>query len=79
MSTFGKATKSQLLVVNQCKTQPGMEPLRGLFESSLNDVKSALVRAVDTVHIHRLQGRAEALNDFLELLDNAAQIAERVK
>lgn len=78
MTTFSKATKTQLLAVTHCRV-PAMAPLKQMFEAALDDVKTSLVRAVDTVHIHRLQGRAETLNDFLEMLERAPQIVERMK
>jgi len=78
MTTFAKATKAHLGSVMQCRS-PAMEPLKQMFEVALEDTKSSLVRAIDTVHIHRLQGRAETLKDFLVLLETAPQIAERLK
>lgn len=77
MSTFAKATKVQLGAVIQCRS-PEIAPLKQMFEDALDDTKSALMRAVDPVHLHRLQGRAETLNDFLVLLETANQIAARL-
>ena len=78
MTTFNSATTPQLKTVVYCRAN-GMEPLAEMFESALEDVKAALITATDTVYIHRLQGKAQALNDFIELLETAPQIVARMK
>lgn len=78
MSTFDTATLPQLRTVIYCRSN-GMEPLAEMFASALDDVKAKLITATDTVHIHRLQGKAQALHDFIDLLDTVDQIVERMK
>lgn len=78
MTVFAKATKVQLGAVIQCRS-PELVPLKQMFEDALDDTKSSLVRAVDAVHIHRLQGQAQALQEFLVLLETAHQIVGRLK
>lgn len=62
----------------RCK-QPENAALVGLFRSKLDEAKNALIMADDTVMIHRLQGRAEVLQDFLEAVEKSSEIVERVK
>lgn len=56
-----------------------MEGLQALFKVKLEEVKASLVEADDTVRIHRLQGRAEVLKDFLEALEQTPSVLERLK
>lgn len=62
----------------RCK-QPENTALVDLFRSKLDEAKNALIMADDTVMIHRLQGRAEVLQDFLEAVEKSSEIVERVK
>lgn len=62
----------------RCK-QPENAGLIELFQSKLDEAKNALIMADDTVMIHRLQGRAEVLQDFLEAVERSSEIVERVK
>jgi len=53
--------------------------LLGLFRKSLEETKTSLISADDPIRIHRLQGRAEVLSDFLEAVERAHEIFDRVK
>jgi len=57
----------------------GSEDLLGIFKAKLEETKAALIVADDTVKIHRLQGRAEVLQDFLEAVKEAPSIMERLR
>lgn len=57
----------------------GSEDLLGIFKAKLEEIKAALIVADDTVKIHRLQGRAEVLQDFLEAVKEAPSIMERLR
>lgn len=61
----------------RCKL-PENEALLDLFRTRLEEVKSSLVVAEDHVRIHRLQGRAEALSDFLEAVEKSPEILARL-
>ena len=50
-----------------------------LFRKKLEQTKDALVLAENSVLIHRLQGRAEVLSDFLEAVEKSNEILDRVK
>ena len=58
---------------------PGSEDLLAVFRAKLDETKAALVVADDMVKLHRLQGRAEALQDFLEAVKEAPSILEPLR
>jgi hypothetical protein len=57
----------------------GSEDLLEVFRAKLDETKAALVVADDMVKLHRLQGRAEVLQDFLEAVKEAPSILERLR
>jgi hypothetical protein len=57
--------------------ETGETALLGLFEAEAELAKARLVKATDTVTIHRLQGRAEAFEDILEAVEEAAKVVNR--
>jgi hypothetical protein len=59
-----------------CRQQ---ENLLKLFRQKLEETKSSLVAADDMVRIHRLQGRAEILEDFLQAVLESPAILERLQ
>jgi hypothetical protein len=59
-----------------CKQVGGLE---ALFQKLLDETKTSLVSADDMVRVHRLQGRAEVLKDFLEAMKDAPSVMERLK
>lgn len=61
----------------RCKL-PENEALLLLFRNKLEEVKTSLVQAEDQVRIHRLQGRAEVLMDFLESVEKSNEILDRL-
>jgi len=48
-------------------------------QKPLEETKDSLILAEDSVRIHRLQGRAEVLADFLEAVEKSHEIFDRVK
>lgn len=62
----------------RCKF-PDNEALLDLFRTKLDETKVSLMTAEEPVRIHRLQGRAEALADFLEAVEKSSEIFDRVK
>lgn len=62
----------------RCKL-PDNEALRELFAAKLEETKLSLISADDPVRIHRLQGRAEVLADFLEAVEKSSEVFERIK
>ena len=63
--------------LNRCKL-PENEALLKLFQEKLNEAKTALVQADNPVLLHRLQGRAEALQDFLDSVEASNEILARL-
>jgi hypothetical protein len=57
--------------------ETGETALLGLFEAEAELAKARLVSATDMVMIHRLQGRAEAFEDLLESVEEAAKVINR--
>ncbi len=62
----------------RCKF-PDNEALLDLFRVKLEETKTSLMTAEDSVRVHRLQGRAEALADFLEAVEKSSEIFDRIK
>ena len=56
-----------------------MKNLVELVELKFEEVKDSLVTATDTQHIHRLQGKASVLKEFLEAIDKSQEVMERYK
>lgn len=57
--------------------ETGETALLGLFKAEAELAKARLVSATDTVTIHRLQGRAEAFEDLLTAIEEAAKVVNR--
>ena len=62
----------------RCKL-PDSEALLALFAAKLEETKTSLIAADDPVRIHRLQGRAEVLADFLEAVEKSPEVFDRIK
>jgi hypothetical protein len=73
-----KPDKQHMQALYRCKL-PENEALLALFRTKLEEVKNSLVYAEDTARIHRLQGRAEALADFLEAVEESSEVLARLK
>lgn len=72
-----KPDRQQMQALYRCKL-PENEALLLLFRNKLEEVKTSLVQAEDQVRIHRLQGRAEVLMDFLESVEKSNEILDRL-
>jgi len=57
--------------------ETGQDALLEFFKTEAEKAKSRLVLATDTVTIHRLQGRAEAFEDLLTSVEEAAKVVNR--
>jgi hypothetical protein len=73
-----KPDKQHMQALYRCKL-PENEALLALFRTRLEEVKNSLVYAEDTARIHRLQGRAEAIADFLEAVEESSEVLARLK
>jgi hypothetical protein len=72
-----KPDRKQMQALTRCKL-PDNEALLDLFKTRLDEVKTALIQAEDPVRIHRLQGRAEVLSDFLEAVEKSNEVLARL-
>jgi hypothetical protein len=72
-----KPDRKHIQALTRCK-HPENEALLDLFKTKLDEVKTALILAEDPVRIHRLQGRAEALTDFLEAVEKSQEVLARL-
>jgi hypothetical protein len=72
-----KPDRKHIQALYRCKL-PENEALLELFKTKLDEVKTSLVQAEDPVRIHRLQGRAEVLADFLEAVEKSREVLDRL-
>jgi hypothetical protein len=72
-----KPDRKHIQALFRCKL-PENEALLELFKTKLDEVKTSLVLAEDPVRIHRLQGRAEVLTDFLEAVEKSREVLDRL-
>lgn len=79
MSMFigNKVDRQHIQAIANCKLRD--DKLIELFQQCLDDVKSQLIRADDMVRLHRLQGQASVLEDFLEAVEKSQEVLERRK
>jgi hypothetical protein len=54
--------------------EPGNEAFLGLLKAELESAKQKLIYAVDMAQVHRLQGRAEALQDLLTAIEESSKV-----
>ena len=80
MSIFlgSRSERKHVMALNKCRTQEN-EALLSLFKLKLEETEAALIEADETVRIHRLQGRAQVLKDFLEAVEQSSSVLERLK
>jgi hypothetical protein len=57
--------------------EPGNEALLGLLQGLVEEAKTKLVYVDEMGLIHRLQGRAEAYEDLLKAVEEAAKVVNR--
>lgn len=73
-----KPDRQHMFALQRCKLDENVA-LLDLFRKKLEETKNSLVVADDPVKLHRLQGRAEVLTDFLEAVEKSSEIFDRVK
>lgn len=52
-------------------------PFLAFLEGEIKDAAARLIKADDTVTIHRLQGRAEAFQDLLDAIEESPKVVKR--
>ena len=73
-----KPDRQHMQALFRCKLEEN-GALLDLFRKKLEETKNSLIAADDLVKVHRLQGRAEVLSDFLEAVEKSPEIFDRVK
>ena len=71
-----KPKKQHVQALYHCKVTDNAALLE-LFETKLAEVKDSLVLADDPVMIHRLQGKASVLKEFLEAVEKSQEVLTR--
>jgi len=71
-----KPDRQHIQALARCK-QPENKALLDMIQKAADEAKASLVTADDQVRIHRLQGRAEVLIDFLDAVEKAYEIQVR--
>lgn len=77
MKGFNTADKATVAALHRLNA-PEMQPLLMFLKSQFDDSKTALIRAEGDV-LTRMQGRAGFLQEFLEAVDNAASVLEKLR
>lgn len=72
-----KPDRKHIQALYRCK-HPESEALIALFAAKLEETKNSLIAAEDPIRIHRLQGRAEVLTDFLEAVEKSQEVLARL-
>lgn len=72
-----RSDRKDVAALARCRN-PENEGLVSLFKQILDETKTSLITA-DGDNFRRLQGRAKVLQDFLEAVEQAPQILERMK
>lgn len=75
MIQLNKVSTQAVRILKSFK-EPGNEAFLALLKDELEDAKQKLVHASDMGHIHRLQGRAEALEDLLTAVEESTKVVK---
>jgi hypothetical protein len=80
MSIFlgNKPEKKHVQALYRCKGED-MKNLVELMSIKLDELKDSLVVATDTQQIHRLQGKASVIKEFLEAIEKSSEVLERYR
>jgi hypothetical protein len=73
----GSSDRKVVSALSRCRSSEN-EGLLLLFKQTLEETKSSLIEA-DGDRFRQLQGRAKVLQDFLEAVDKAPSILERLR
>lgn len=74
-----KPNRQRMQAFNVCKQQGADSQIVQAVAAALAATKDSLVTADDTVRIHRLQGVASALKDFLDAVEISNEVLARLK
>jgi arginine repressor len=74
-----KPNRQQMQAFNVCKQQGNESQIVKAVTEALAATKESLTTAEDTVRIHRLQGAAGVLKDFLDAVEISNEVLARLK
>ena len=72
-----KPDRQHMQALARCKL-PENENLLALFRAKLEETKAALLETEEPARIYRLQGRAKVLAEFLEAVERAPEVLDRL-
>lgn len=72
-----KPDRQHMQALIRCRL-PENETLLALFRTKLEETKNSLMVAEEPHRIHRLQGQAQALSDFLEAVEKSSEVFDRI-
>jgi hypothetical protein len=78
MTIQAKDQREALAVLNLTRSAD-WKTVRGILDASRDETLERLVRGVDDAALHRLQGYARCLTDFLVMADNSEAAVEKFK
>ncbi len=75
MINVNKLSSSEITALNRIR-EPGINQVLKVIQDELEGTKQKLVYANETSIIHRLQGRAEALEDLLKAVEESQKVVK---
>ena len=75
MINVNKLSSSEVTALNRIR-EPGINQVLKVLQDELESTKQKLVYANEMDVIHRMQGRAEALEDLLKAVDESQKVVK---
>jgi gamma-glutamyl phosphate reductase len=75
MINVNKLSSSEITALNRIR-EPGINQVLKVLQDELESTKQKLVYANEMDVIHRMQGRAEALEDLLKAVDESQKVVK---
>ena len=75
MINVNKLSSSEITALNRLR-EPGIDKILEVLQDELESTKQKLVYANEMDIIHRLQGRAEALEDLLKAVEESQKVVK---
>lgn len=74
-----KPTVNALKALYSISIREGWDHVKAMFEVELAQVYAGLASHQDEVRLRQLQGRAQAITEFLDLVDNSRAHLEKLR
>ena len=75
MINVNKLSSSEITALNRLR-EPGIDKILKVLQDELESTKQKLLYANEMDIIHRLQGRAEALEDLLKAVEESQKVVK---